>query len=224
MIGDRIRLLRIEKNMSQDDLAKLLDKSRPTITAYENNERQPDIDFLIKAAEYFNVSLDYIVGKSEFKNINEEMKYTHFNNSGILDFLSDKDKSELTNILNLFFTDVAELYELKPGFINTIMTQLLGLNLMISHYLNFYSLTPDITTNNIREFMESKGYAGKLSTENINKAILKDLGDRLTEDKKNIESNIKTFMFLLIDHLLETKCPDIYPFLYIDKLDGIEEN
>lgn len=62
-IGQRIKQLRIENNLSQETLAHLLHVERSTITGYETKDRIPDITILIRMAEIFNVSLDYLVGR-----------------------------------------------------------------------------------------------------------------------------------------------------------------
>lgn len=62
--GTRIKLLRQNKNMTQEDLAKILKVSRSAIGRYENDERFPDKDILIKLADVFEVSLDYLLLRS----------------------------------------------------------------------------------------------------------------------------------------------------------------
>ena len=63
-LGERIYKLRTEKNMSQGDLADVLDVSRQSISKWETNGSVPELDKLIKIAELFEVSLDELVGKS----------------------------------------------------------------------------------------------------------------------------------------------------------------
>ncbi|WP_311482203.1 S24 family peptidase [uncultured Anaerococcus sp.] len=65
MIGKQLRSLRIEKNYTQSDLAKKLHLTPKAISFYENDQREPDIATLYKIAEIFNVSIDYLNGKSE---------------------------------------------------------------------------------------------------------------------------------------------------------------
>ena len=63
MIGDRIRELRNMRKFTQKDMAAIMGLSRGAINKYEMNERTPDIGILIKFAEYFGVSLDYLCGR-----------------------------------------------------------------------------------------------------------------------------------------------------------------
>ena len=63
----RLRELRLERNMSQQRLAMELSMTQNTISRYENGEREPGIKELIRIADYFNVSLDYLLDRSEQK-------------------------------------------------------------------------------------------------------------------------------------------------------------
>lgn len=66
----KIRELRKEKGISQLKLALDLNTSQNTISRYETGEREPGISELIKLAEYFNVSVDYLVGRTENPKFN----------------------------------------------------------------------------------------------------------------------------------------------------------
>lgn len=66
MIGDIIRELRNDKNIDQKELAKVLNVSVSTISNYENEEYEPNIDTLNKLSDHFNVSIDYLFGKIKF--------------------------------------------------------------------------------------------------------------------------------------------------------------
>lgn len=65
MFGSRIKELREKHNMSQPDIARLLRVSPVTISRYEAEQREPDIDVLIWYSQYFNVSVDWLVGLSD---------------------------------------------------------------------------------------------------------------------------------------------------------------
>ena len=64
----RLKKLRKERNISQLKLALDLNMNQNTISRYENTERQADYETLIKFADYFNVSLNYLLGRTEDKN------------------------------------------------------------------------------------------------------------------------------------------------------------
>ncbi|TBL70854.1 helix-turn-helix domain-containing protein [Paenibacillus thalictri] len=63
--SSRILQLREQRQLTQKELAHAIGISRATLSHYENNRRQPDLDTLNKIAEYFEVSVDYLVGMSE---------------------------------------------------------------------------------------------------------------------------------------------------------------
>jgi transcriptional regulator with XRE-family HTH domain len=75
MIGKRLRQLRNEKKISQEELSRLINISRPTYAQYEIDRRVPEYNTLERLADYFNVSLDYLVGRSEYRSL---MKDNHW--------------------------------------------------------------------------------------------------------------------------------------------------
>lgn len=68
MLGDIIKKERISKDITQQELSKILEVSTSTIGMYEQNRRSPDNETLTKLAKYFNVSTDYLLGNSDIKN------------------------------------------------------------------------------------------------------------------------------------------------------------
>ena len=64
-ISERLRALRKEKKMRQDDVAKLLGIGVRTYQYYESDEHRPDYEMLIVLADFFGVSTDYLLGRSE---------------------------------------------------------------------------------------------------------------------------------------------------------------
>lgn len=64
-LKERIKKLRKEKGLTQKELANELNVSRPTITCYETGKRTPDKERLLEIANFFNVSVDYLLGNEE---------------------------------------------------------------------------------------------------------------------------------------------------------------
>lgn len=62
IFSERIKELRLEKNLSQKELGEELNLSPTTITKWERGDRVPNIDIFIMLAKYFNCSIDYLVG------------------------------------------------------------------------------------------------------------------------------------------------------------------
>ena len=68
---NRIRELRKAKNLTQGDLAKMLNTTTSNVSGWECGKWQPDNEALIKLAEIYNVSVDYLLGRED---ITEEEK------------------------------------------------------------------------------------------------------------------------------------------------------
>ena len=66
---ERLRLLRTEKKLSLRELGEQLNLSFVTIGQYERGERQPDNDTLVKLADFFEVSVDYLLERVDDKNL-----------------------------------------------------------------------------------------------------------------------------------------------------------
>lgn len=68
---ERIRDLREDRDLKQKDLAKLLSVDQSTYSDYENDRINIPIEQLIKIADFYNVSIDYIVGRTNNEKINK---------------------------------------------------------------------------------------------------------------------------------------------------------
>lgn len=62
MIGDRIRRLRKDKGLTQEEAANRLRMIRSTYSNYENGNREPDFDTAKRIAEFYGVTVDYLLG------------------------------------------------------------------------------------------------------------------------------------------------------------------
>lgn len=65
--SERLVTLRRTRNITQKQLAAELNLSELAIQNYESQRRKPAFDILIALADYFDVSLDYLVGRSDIK-------------------------------------------------------------------------------------------------------------------------------------------------------------
>lgn len=61
--GNRLKKLRRDKNLSQAALGGILGVVQSTIGMYESGQREPDSETLIKIAEFFEVTVDYLIGR-----------------------------------------------------------------------------------------------------------------------------------------------------------------
>ena len=71
--GERLRGLRKEKGLSQDEFAKMLGTSKQILSRYELGQRSPKIEQVSKYAEKLKVSVDYLLGDSEAEAMYSEM-------------------------------------------------------------------------------------------------------------------------------------------------------
>ncbi len=62
--GDKLKALRVERNLTQDELAKILGTSKQVISRYENNLRSPKVDIVSQYADLLGVSVDYLADNS----------------------------------------------------------------------------------------------------------------------------------------------------------------
>ncbi len=86
MIGDRLKHLREENGYTQEYIAEYLGVKQQTYSRYENNVSEPDIETIYKLIKIFNVSADFLLGFSKFRN-------------GELDRLPDGIKDEVNDFI-----------------------------------------------------------------------------------------------------------------------------
>ncbi len=66
-----LSILLEERNITQRELAEKIDVTEVTISRYLSGERSPRIEIVNKIANYFKVSVDYLLGRTDIKNPNE---------------------------------------------------------------------------------------------------------------------------------------------------------
>ena len=91
----RLKELRLNKNLTQQQLGKLLSVSGQTILNWENDITYPSVKKLIELATFFNVSIDYLL---DFKE-----KDTNFDK--IINILNDYEKEDLIKLIATFVNE-----------------------------------------------------------------------------------------------------------------------
>lgn len=66
IFAERLKNLRKEKGLSQTELAKALNLTQRKISYLETGQFEPDLTILWKISDYFEVSIDFLIGKSEY--------------------------------------------------------------------------------------------------------------------------------------------------------------
>jgi transcriptional regulator with XRE-family HTH domain len=75
VFSSRLASLRKERGMTQEELAKALNKKRSTYSGYETEGKEPDLETVCILAKYFGVSTDYLLGYSNERNHIEQVFY-----------------------------------------------------------------------------------------------------------------------------------------------------
>ncbi|MDO6849223.1 helix-turn-helix transcriptional regulator [Priestia megaterium] len=101
MLGKRIAKLRKEKGLSQYELAERLGFSRGKLANYEQGSRQPDYDTLQIIATYFDVSTDYLLGKSDFPS-------PSVTNNNINNALTEKNEKDIAKRIEAIKKDLSK--------------------------------------------------------------------------------------------------------------------
>lgn len=113
---NRIKILREEFGLSQAEFANKIGLTQQSISLYEKEERKPSQDVLEALSDFFNVSIDYLLGKSETRSP-ERIK------------LSDEDIS--------FMKGIKKLDEHEKKIIRNTMDYLMGVNTVYPHSNTF---------------------------------------------------------------------------------------
>ena len=106
MFPERLKALRLEANLTQSDVAQQFGVSQPTYSNWEKGGKKPIPEKYPKIAEFYNVSTDYLLGNSDYKNSDEidlstfEILYRKTSKN-----LSDEDKKILEEDLKQFLLE-----------------------------------------------------------------------------------------------------------------------
>ncbi|WP_142247960.1 helix-turn-helix domain-containing protein [Alkalihalobacterium alkalinitrilicum] len=101
MFGDRLAKLRTDKKLTQSDFASKLGIPRSTYSNYENGKRQPDFETLQKIADFFEVTTDYLLGRSDKPKFEDKPKEGLAFMGGAED-LTEEEKEYLKETLEVF--------------------------------------------------------------------------------------------------------------------------
>lgn len=67
--SSRLKQLRKSKNLRQEQVARLIGVNKSAISSYENNLRQPSFDILVRLANLYRVSTDYLLGQTNIRSV-----------------------------------------------------------------------------------------------------------------------------------------------------------
>ena len=90
-----LKELRQKKKLTQVEMGKILNITGPTYNGYETGKYEPTIETLCKLADYFEVSLDYLIGR-EYK---DDIGYLTFNQKNIVMVIKKLNEKNLSTLL-----------------------------------------------------------------------------------------------------------------------------
>ena len=105
LFDDRLRKLRTLKNLNMKQVANALNIPYTTYVGYEKNDREPNSDILVLIADFFNCSVDYLIGRSEVldinysENINNNLLLTDHETKIITEYRTQKDMQKAVDRL-----------------------------------------------------------------------------------------------------------------------------
>lgn len=104
--GDRLKALRNKRDLLQQDVADELGMTKATLSRFETGARQPDANMLVRLANYFNCSVDYLLGRIDDPDVTLE------------EYINKRSKEE--DIIGLHFSN-DELKNLSKEKIDSII-------------------------------------------------------------------------------------------------------
>ena len=138
ILPSRIRALIADSGATQNQIAKEIGVTRQSISQYCDGSTVPNADKLLKLAQYFNVSADYLLGITNAKTIDKDVQficeYTGLNESVIASLADRELPNYIAKLLNLFSKSYQTEYLCK-SIINYINTE--NLEIMGTDYFDF---------------------------------------------------------------------------------------
>ena len=198
----RIKSLRENGGLSHSQMASIFDKSEGAIRAWETGRAKPDVDTLIKIANYFHVTADYLLGRTDYKNPGNKStmdtlglseaainSIRSLDGHAVLKKLSSEDHRKLIDVLSQFIE-------------NKEIMQFLG-------YVQF------LTEKNHFDYVETN-WAGSQDkpTQNIMFPIAEDVQKALTSGEEIPQSCMEVVYFHKMAHdsldkIIEEMCKAI---------------
>lgn len=132
ILPSRIRALIADSGSTQNQIAKEIGVTRQSISQYCDGSTVPNADKLLKLAQYFNVSADYLLGMTDAKTNNKDVQfisdYTGLNESVIASLADREMPNYIANMLNLLSKSFETEYLCKSiiNFLNTENLEIRG--------------------------------------------------------------------------------------------------
>lgn len=108
MIIERLKKLRKEGKLTQKDIATFLNISQPAYQQFESGKKKMNLETMEKLADFFDVSTDYLLGKTDFPDLDLEVDIDNaIDNSVAYDGtpITDNDREIIKNFLKDYFSN-----------------------------------------------------------------------------------------------------------------------
>jgi len=108
MIIERLKKLRKEGKLTQKDIATFLNISQPAYQQFESGKKKMNLETMEKLADFFNVSTDYLLGKTDIPDLDLEVDIDNaIDNSVAYDGtpITDNDRMIIKNFLKEYFAN-----------------------------------------------------------------------------------------------------------------------
>ena len=162
---NRLKELRKEKKLSQKEIAKEMSISEKTLSRWENGESQIKPEKAQQLAKYFEVSVGYLLGYSEYREIEKALDKTIFSNySDVETFLNQEIKELIGERVKKFYEYIdKQIYE---SYKNTAVPP----EIVVKHREDFYSSFLFLPAR-LQKFIALWSILTETEQENIGKTI-----------------------------------------------------
>lgn len=226
--GARIKKYRLEKNLKQEELGKLLGVSQTTIAAWEKSKQEPSIDKLNKLAKILEVSIEYLVGS----DAQTEEDYYYLNSDTFLykdtNYLTKEEITQITMIKNELNEYKAETTKLPDPIDIDKMSEIISTTMAYENEI----MDIILSNKNIKKWFFERDYV-KQPFDRKSKHVIENMVVSAAQNIviEKIKKLTNDECFSVIDYLYhlnhKTKQYDIFQLtLYLkdENLDNIEAN
>lgn len=209
--SNRFRQLKDEANLTLKELSEALDITSPNLSYYMKG-REPSYDILIRIADYFNVTTDWLVGRTDAKNSSQESLYEQIENAYELkdnQKLSGDNRANYLKCQNTLYHTMENLYLLfmfysyNPSLSNYLSEQInmyVGiLHNCINYFNKMYVHTSKDNLLNLIKYGEACADAQK----RLLLVTFYNYAKSVSEDDEDIPANDKEVLNTVIDFLFK---------------------
>lgn len=192
IFNDRLRELRDSSKMTSKELAKKLNIAESKLSYYMSGDREPSYDLLIAIANEFDVTTDYLVGKSNQKTYAEEKLAQAIQSKSETSTVNSKRKAEIENesvrihdiLVN--FANIETIDNNYDDIWEMVKIWIDGLSLYFNFIKNY--LPPKYPLDEAKSAMDTFAKAGHIAAKRVGKMLREILEDDKID--KKIKSRI----------------------------------